>query len=108
MGVENEDYREIKVDHINHNIQDNRKKNLRISNNHQSSYNRGIKSNNTSGVTGIQFYKKYNKWLAEISVKGKRINLGYFENKDDAIKVRKEAEEKYFGEWSYNNSTKLN
>ena len=34
----------------------------------------------------------------------KKINLGAFDNKDDAIKARKEAEKKYFGEWSYDNS----
>lgn len=31
-----------------------------------------------------------------------------YENIEDAIKVRKEAEEKYFGEWSYDNSQKIN
>ena len=39
-----------------------------------------------------------------IVVDGKKINLGLFENKEQAIKVRKEAEEKYFGEFSYDNS----
>ena len=30
----------------------------------------------------------------------------YFENFEDAVKARKEAEEKYFGEYSYDNSVK--
>ena len=29
-------------------------------------------------------------------------------DKNEAIKVRKEAENKYFGEWSYSNSQKMN
>lgn len=36
------------------------------------------------------------------------IYLGGFINKDDAIKARKEAEEKYFGEYSYDNSQEYN
>ena len=36
----------------------------------------------------------------------KKIDLGIFENKEDAIKARKEAEEKYYGEYSYDNSMK--
>lgn len=33
--------------------------------------------------------------------------LGRFENFDDAVNARKEAENKYFGEYSYDNSQKL-
>lgn len=33
-------------------------------------------------------------------------HLGRFDNFEDAVKVRKEAEEKYFGDWSYDNSMK--
>lgn len=31
---------------------------------------------------------------------------GRFENFEDAVKARKDAEEKYSGEWSYDNSMK--
>lgn len=30
--------------------------------------------------------------------------IGNYHNLEDAIKARKQAEEKYFGEWSYDNS----
>ena len=33
--------------------------------------------------------------------------LGLYTELDDAIKIRKEAEEKYFGEWSYDKSREL-
>ena len=36
-----------------------------------------------------------------ITYNKKRINLGRFSNKEDAIKKRKEAEELYFGEYNY-------
>lgn len=55
-----------------------------------------VRKNNTSGVTGVNYIKNIKKWNASIFFKGKKINLGYFENIDNAIKARKEAEEKYF------------
>jgi len=58
--------------------------------------NSKIPSNNTSGTKGVFWTKKTNKWGAEIGFKGKKIRLGYFKNKQDAINARKEAEEKYF------------
>ena len=54
-----------------------------------------IKSNK-SGVTGVCFNSRTNKWLANISFKKKRYFLGSFTNKEEAIKARKEAEEKLF------------
>ena len=55
-----------------------------------------VRKNNTSGVTGVNYIKNIKKWNASIFFKGKKINLGYFENIDNAIKARKDAEEKYF------------
>lgn len=52
-----------------------------------------IKSNK-SGVTGVCFNTKMQRWTAQITFKGERIHLGTFINKEDAIKSRKEAEEK--------------
>lgn len=54
-----------------------------------------IKSN-TSGVTGVRWDKSRNKWVASIIFKKKTYYLGRYKNKEDAIKARKEAEEKYF------------
>ncbi len=55
-----------------------------------------LRKNNTSKVTGIYFDKQNKNWRARIFIKGKNINLGSFTKIKDAIKVRKEAEEKYF------------
>ena len=55
-----------------------------------------ISKNNTSGKTGVTFNKRKQKWFAYITLKGNRIFLGYFENKEDAIKARLKAEEEYF------------
>lgn len=92
------------IDHINHNVSDNRKTNLRSVTKSQNSMNNKLRQDNTSGVTGVYWHKQTNKWCAYIDVASKRIYLGEFDNFEDAVKARKEAEEKYFGEYSYNNS----
>ncbi|GIM32977.1 hypothetical protein [Paraclostridium bifermentans] len=49
---------------------------------------------NTSGVTGV-FYDSHNKkWGAQIYFKNKCHRLGLYKTKEDAIKARKDAEEK--------------
>lgn len=52
--------------------------------------------NNKSGHKGVTWMASRQKWRAYIGFKGKQITLGYFDSKEEAIKTRKEAEEKYF------------
>jgi len=97
------------VDHIGGNKNDNRKSNLRIpaDNYGFQSYNnmnKRLQSNNTSGYPGVYYCKDRNNWRAVIGINNKRINLGLFNTLEEAVKARKEAEEKYFGEYSYSNS----
>lgn len=98
----------VEVDHIFHKKYDNRKSELRIVTRSQNNMNHGLRNDNTPGVVGICWAKRENKWLARITVDGKEIFLGYFDKFEDAVKARKEAEEKYFGEFSYDNSMILN
>jgi len=83
------------VDHINHVRDDNRWINLRAASKQENHRNRKLDTNNKSGFNGVTWYKNYSKWLACIGIGGKQINLGYFENKDDAIAARKAANIKY-------------
>lgn len=85
------------VDHINQNPLDNRKENLRLCNKSQNAMNSKIRTDNTSGIRGVSPYRR--GWIAQIGVNTKNVLLGYFKCIKDAIKVRKEAEEKYFGEF---------
>ena len=88
------------VDHIDHNTLDNRKSNLRLADYTTNQYNRAAQKSNTSGTVGVHLGDN-GKWIARIWVYKKAIHLGSFKNKEDAIKARKEAEEKYHGEFKY-------
>lgn len=87
-------------DHINRNPLDNRKANLRQATSLENMKNQSKHKNNTSGVSGVCWHKRIEKWCARIGVDNKMINLGCFDNKDDAIKARLEAEVIYYGELS--------
>jgi hypothetical protein len=48
-----------------------------------------------SGHAGVTWDKSKSRWTAEIMNHGKTIHLGVFKNKDDAIAVRKLAEQAF-------------
>lgn len=82
------------VDHINHKRNDNRKHNLRVCERAENDRNRGLYASNSSGISGVHYDKKRNKWIASITYNRRRIFIGRFSNKNEAIKARliKEAE----------------
>lgn len=94
------------VDHKNHDKSDNRKENLRICSYVENARNREISSINTSGTTGVYWAKRQGKWKAFIVKNKKKVHLGYFINKDDAINAREKAENETYKEFSYKNSMK--
>lgn len=53
----------------------------------QSRNTRQIMITNTSGYRGVCWNKRYNKWVAKISVNKKRIHLGNFGDKIEAAKA---------------------
>lgn len=83
------------IDHINHNRTDNRWCNLRVVDNKENHKNRPLQCNNKSGVPGVCFSSKYNKYRSYITLSGKQIHLGLYENINDAIEARKIANVKY-------------
>ena len=88
------------VDHINKNRADNRKCNLRCCRRSENDRNRSIYSTNTSGVTGVYFDRKRGKWAASISYNKKRMLIGRFAEKEDAIRARLEKEAELFKEFA--------
>lgn len=87
------------IDHIHGDKLDNRNEMLRVVTQSQNGMNAKKKSNNTSGVTGVYFDSDRNDWVAEIHVNRKKIFLIRSKHKEEAVKARKEAEIKYFGEY---------
>ena len=87
------------VDHINRNPLDNRKSNLRICSQNENSKNTKLQTNNTTGYPGIKL-KPNGSYYTRITVDYKEIYLGTFDNFEDAVKVRKAAERKYYGEFA--------
>jgi len=82
--------RGLVVDHINYNKVDNRKINLRHITQNENIVHGGGK------LQGVLWHKKCGKWYATIGINYKRIWLGLFDNKKDAIKARRQAEIKYY------------
>ena len=85
------------VDHKNGVRNDNRETNLRFATFQENAQNMGISSRNTSGVKGISFNKKSNKWIARIMIDGISVFLGYFEDIDDAKNARIQKANQVFG-----------
>lgn len=83
------------IDHINHDRADNRISNLRLATNQSNHTNLPMRRTNTSGFTGVSFYRALQKWQAKICINSKQIHLGFYEEKDDAITARKEALKNY-------------
>lgn len=88
------------VDHKNRDKTDNRKYNLRCCERTENNRNRSRFSTNTSGVTGVFFDKERNRWVADITYNHKRICIGRYALKQDAIIARLEKEAELFKEFA--------
>lgn len=82
------------IDHIDHNRDNNRIENLRITSHSENCKNRS-KVFSSGNVTGIYFLPKLNSWRARIRHNGKTIHLGYFKNKCDAAHAYENAKIQY-------------
>lgn len=80
------------IDHINHDIHDNRKCNLRICS----------QAENNSNVAGkgYYYYKRTNQWHTSIRHQGENIFLGYFNTKAEAAAAYAAARDKLRGEFA--------
>lgn len=83
------------IDHIDGDPTNNRISNLRDVAQQENALNQKLRNTNKSGQMGVCEANSGSRWRAYITVDGKQVNLGQFENKDDAIAARKAAEVKY-------------
>lgn len=66
--------------------------NLRLITHQVNNKNNSKRRDNTTGITGVTWRPKVNKWQARICVNGKSINLGFYAEFNDAVKARNTAE----------------
>lgn len=91
----------IQVDHRNGNGLDNRKENLRLCTNQQNQFNRiSPNKNNKLRTKGVSWHKGHKRFCARIKFNSKNIHLGYFTVLADANQAYREAEKRYFGEFT--------
>lgn len=91
-----------KVDHSNRNKRDNRRSNLRLATQSQNIFNGKLRTNNSSGHTGVSWFKRTSSWKVRIVVNYADIHLGYFKNLEDAVDCYRQAAKKYFGQYANN------
>lgn len=94
----------IKVDHIDHNLLNNKRNNLRICTQEENARNkRQLPNSNLYNYKGCHYcyYKnKTNPWQCMIGHNNKTIHIGYFPTLEQCAKAYNKAAKKYFGEFA--------
>lgn len=83
------------IDHINGGRADNRIANLRDVDAATNRRNAAQSVRNTSGVTGVTFFRKTGQWRATITVDRRTYSLGYHDTIEGAARARKSAEKRF-------------
>jgi len=86
------------VDHKDRNGLNNNIDNLRDLSHSLNHLNADVRSDNTSGHTGVRWNKKAKKWIARIHHQGKEHHLGCFDTIEEAIKAREDRNTTLFKE----------
>ena len=85
------------IDHIDGNKLNNSIDNLRSATKIQNVYNIPLRKNNKSGVKGVYWAAREQKWAAELSINKQIRRIGYFDDLEFAELVAIEARNKYHG-----------
>lgn len=91
----------LTVDHRNHNLLDNRRRNLRVCTWAENQRHRRKFKNNTSGYKGVSF--QAGKWVARITADYKSHYLGRFATAIEAARAYDEAAVRLHGEFAHLN-----
>ena len=101
MGLRPGDKRD--VDHVNHNGLDNRKVNLRVCAHYQNLYNQGRRVGAKSQYKGVTWNHQKKKWVAQITIGPRNINLGGYDSETDAAFAYNNAALKLRGSFAHIN-----
>jgi len=88
------------LDHIDANRSNNKIENLREASHFQNMQNIRISKRNKTGVKGVCWRKREQRYFAICNVNGKQYELGSFKLLDEAAKAVKEFREKNHGEFA--------
>lgn len=75
------------IDHIDGDGLNNKKSNLRVCSHAENMKNRGKQKDNSTGFKGVWYNKRNNKYIAEITVNGKKTWLGQKTTAEEAYKL---------------------
>lgn len=70
--------------------------NCRWSTKAEQALNRRRRSDNKSGYTGVNYDKRRNKWVSNISIDGKQKQIGSYSDINKAVRVRRAFEAYYY------------
>jgi hypothetical protein len=90
------------VDHLNHDTLDNRRENIRCCTIAQNHANRRKQAGTTSQYKGVE--RRRNRWQARIVVQRHRIDLGIYDDEQEAARSYDQAAVRYFGPFALTNA----
>jgi hypothetical protein len=88
------------IDHKNRHSSSNEWNNLRPATRSQNIINQGIRSDNTTGVTGVSWHKKMRKYRVRVHQNRKEVIVGYYDTLEEATAARKQAAQSHYGEFA--------
>lgn len=89
------------VDHINHDVFDNRRENLRVISFSDNSCNRGGENkNNRCGHRNVSWNSRRGLWQVSLMKNGRRIDGGLYEDPDEAGMVAEKLRREFYGEFA--------
>lgn len=91
---------DMEVDHIHHNLMDNRKSQLRLATSSQQKMNTHIRKDNKSGCRGVYYDKERDTWNVHLKNGSRRI-CKRFKILEDAIDFCKKKRAELQGEFEY-------
>ena len=88
------------VDHANHDGLDNRRSNLRVCTLSENARNTHSRKGSSSPYLGVSWASRDSKWRTQISLNGRKINVGYFDDEMAAARAYDAAARKHFREYA--------